>query len=230
MGQRTQPAMPKPCTVDGCAKPHLAKGYCSTHYSQRRHARLGPNTGKKQFSCGTCGKPCWKQPRPSLNYLARYCSTACLAAARQRTRELVGPVDRAWCDIPKRHPARRPTQPARAWVSGRCRHCDAWFVDRQAQARFCSQRCTRRWHKNQRKALKGQAVPAAVRAQVYQRDAGTCQLCFRPVDMTLPHHHPQGPTLDHIECQSWVLIPDHTARNLRLAHRDCNSARGDRIA
>ena len=34
-------------------------------------------------------------------------------------------------------------------------------------------------------------------------------------------------TLDHIECRAWALIPDDTPRNLRLAHRLCNSTRGD---
>jgi hypothetical protein len=36
-----------------------------------------------------------------------------------------------------------------------------------------------------------------------------------------------APSLDHIEPQSWALIPDHSPANLRLAHRWCNSVRGD---
>jgi 5-methylcytosine-specific restriction endonuclease McrA len=49
------------------------------------------------------------------------------------------------------------------------------------------------------------------------------------VDITLHYFHPLSATLDHIIPQSHMLIPDHSDRNLRLAHRSCNSARGDRL-
>lgn len=234
MGHSTHLPGSRACTSEGCTKPHLAKGYCSTHYSQRRHATQGPNTGKQQFSCGTCGKLCWKAPRASLNYVARYCSTACLAKARQgrcqRIRDIVGPIEPAWCAVPAAHPSLRPITPARVFASGRCRYCNAWFTDRQRQARYCSDRCARRWHKREHKTRNGDQVATEVRAEVYRRDKSICQLCFEPVDKTLPRHHPWGATLDHIECQSWALIPDHRASNLRLAHRMCNSLRGDRTA
>lgn len=75
-----------------------------------------------------------------------------------------------------------------------------------------------------------QQIPAHVRADVYRRDGFICQLCSQPVDMGLPKNHPLGATLDHIECISWALLPDNSARNLRLAHRACNSSRGARAS
>ena len=71
-------------------------------------------------------------------------------------------------------------------------------------------------------------IPGVVRRGVYERDQWTCQLCGLPVDKKLHYLDPMAATLDHIECQSWVLIPDDTPCNLRLAHRSCNSKRGDK--
>jgi 5-methylcytosine-specific restriction endonuclease McrA len=70
-------------------------------------------------------------------------------------------------------------------------------------------------------------VPPQVRLAIYERDGWVCQLCHEPVDPDLDQSDVWGATLDHIECQSWALIPDHRPTNLRLAHRWCNSARGD---
>lgn len=79
------------------------------------------------------------------------------------------------------------------------------------------------------KVARVQHIPAKIRKLIYQRDNFVCQICHRPVDLSLPHNHPLQATLDHIECQSWALIPDNSQRNLRLAHRACNSRRGARL-
>jgi len=75
-----------------------------------------------------------------------------------------------------------------------------------------------------------QNIPLKVREFVYSRDGLVCQLCHEPVDTSLPSQHSMSATLDHIECQSWVLIPNNRVENLRLAHRSCNSRRGARAA
>lgn len=80
------------------------------------------------------------------------------------------------------------------------------------------------------KTARVQHIPVKIRKLVYTRDEETCQLCMTKVDMTLESRHPMSPTLDHIECQSWALIPDNSPSNLRLAHRSCNSRRGARAA
>ena len=61
---------------------------------------------------------------------------------------------------------------------------------------------------------------------IRERDKNTCQLCFEFVDPTLPPTDGWGGTLDHIIPKSqggkkWY-------ENLRLAHRRCNSWRGNR--
>lgn len=79
-------------------------------------------------------------------------------------------------------------------------------------------------------ARHGNAVPRKVRLEIYERDAWTCQLCHEPVDPDLHPNDRMAATLDHVECQSWALVPDHSVDNLRLAHRACNSRRNNRAA
>ncbi|WP_280295579.1 HNH endonuclease [Nocardia abscessus] len=74
---------------------------------------------------------------------------------------------------------------------------------------------------------RGVAVSDDVRQRVYVRDNWVCQLCFEPVDPDIPSNDRMGATLDHIVCQSLTLFPDDSEQNLRLAHRSCNSKRGN---
>lgn len=68
------------------------------------------------------------------------------------------------------------------------------------------------------------------RLAIYDRDGWTCQICDGAVDPTLDPLHRMAATLDHIEPRSLTLFPDDSPENLRLAHRACNSARGNRAA
>lgn len=61
-------------------------------------------------------------------------------------------------------------------------------------------------------------------AQTYGTD---CCRCHRPIDLTLPGNHRDGPSFDHLELSS-TGGPDHFA-NLRLAHLHCNRANNGRI-
>lgn len=67
-------------------------------------------------------------------------------------------------------------------------------------------------------------APAARRA-VYERDGWTCQICAEPVDPDAPANSTWDATLDHIVPRS--LGGSDDPGNLRLAHRWCNSVRGD---
>lgn len=134
------------------------------------------------------------------------------------------------CDIPWQHPARRPyydpRPPApRVFCTGPCAWCGTTFtVMYQTNSCYCSLRCARGAGRRRRGYSD---VARKVRLAVYKRDQWVCQLCHQPVDPTLPITHVWSATLDHIECVSWALIPDHSMGNLRLAHRMCNSIRGD---
>ena len=71
-------------------------------------------------------------------------------------------------------------------------------------------------------------ISPADRLAIYERDGWICQLCFEPVNRDAHYNDNAAPSLDHVECQSWVLIPDHRPENLRLTHRACNCSRGNR--
>lgn len=68
-----------------------------------------------------------------------------------------------------------------------------------------------------------------VRQSVFERDEWTCTICNHPVDPDAHYLTDWYPTLDHVIPQSHQLIPDHSPDALRLAHRYCNLARGDRL-
>lgn len=108
-------------------------------------------------------------------------------------------------------------------IAGDCAWCSNYFVGRAtcgSAPRYCSLRC-------QRYANRGRfTVRPADRLAIYERDGWVCQLCDEPVDRELGPSDLWGATLDHVECQSWGT-PDHSPENLRLAHRWCNSVRGD---
>lgn len=61
------------------------------------------------------------------------------------------------------------------------------------------------------------AIPAAVRAQVMERDEHTCQFCSATENLTLDHIIP------------WSHGGPDTVENLRVLCRRCNSARGNRV-
>ena len=95
-------------------------------------------------------------------------------------------------------------------------------------AKYCSALHAKAAGRARYKARHGRfAITRTRRLAIYERDGWICQLCFEPVDPALPSSHRMSATLDHIECQSWVLLPDHSDANLRLAHLICNSRRSD---
>lgn len=112
----------------------------------------------------------------------------------------------------------------------RCDECRAWNTKAQTDyAREYRERTgTSLRRKYGREVRYEPPVPRPVRLAIYERDGWICQLCFEPVDPDLHFNHRMAATLDHIECQSWALVPDHRPENLRLAHRSCNSIRRDR--
>lgn len=222
------------CIVEGCDRPVRANDRCGSHYNQERMSR-GIVSTPVVVVCGYCGKPTTKAQVRS-EWAERYCGPTCKDLANVRRGEVrraarsqvVGPVARTFVIIPRRHPARLPFRRPRIFAAGQCPKCGVWFVDMQVQGRFCSPSCGRAWHRAQAKIRRGYRIDPKLRAFVYARDHGVCQICLDPVDMELGPSDPWGPTLDHIYCRAWSELPDHSEENLRLAHRMCNSIRGDR--
>jgi hypothetical protein len=55
---------------------------------------------------------------------------------------------------------------------------------------------------------------------VYLRDNGCCRICGERIDLTLPTHHADSFTIDHIEPVS--AGGEHSYENVRAAHLRCN--------
>lgn len=65
------------------------------------------------------------------------------------------------------------------------------------------------------------------RAEIVNKFEGICQLCFIPIDLSLPPRHPMSLSLDHIIPLS--LGGSDAEHNLAPAHYGCNSSKGNRI-
>lgn len=115
----------------------------------------------------------------------------------------------------------------RMFVAGGCGWCGEYFVAAGAKARFCSSKCKTQESFLRRSAGGTFKISAKRRKEIYERDGWTCQICSHPVDASLGHTDNWSATLDHVIPQALQLVPDHSPANLRLAHRWCNSARGD---
>lgn len=112
--------------------------------------------------------------------------------------------------------AKRPPTKPRA-----CRRCDELMAPSKGGAPGLCAACKR--------ALGYKVnVSRAQRLEIYERDAWTCQICDRAVEPALHPNHTFAATLDHLIPRSHGGSDD--PENLRLAHRICNSARGNRVA
>ena len=106
-----------------------------------------------------------------------------------------------------------------AWVQGTCLNCGEYFARKGAASAYCTSAC-RRLDKRH-----SAFITKARRFAIYERDHWTCQICSEPVDPTLHYLDDWAASLDHITPRS--LGGSHEESNLRLAHRWCNSVRGD---
>jgi 5-methylcytosine-specific restriction endonuclease McrA len=61
--------------------------------------------------------------------------------------------------------------------------------------------------------------------RIAERDGWMCWLCGLPVDPESPQHADESASLDHVEPLSQG--GSNSIHNLRIAHRACNTLRGD---
>lgn len=109
--------------------------------------------------------------------------------------------------------------------------CGDTFIrgKQQTALKVCSSACRRVTEaaKNRRKSAKRKGAVIGkpyTLADVVARDGRRCHLCRKMVDVSLPGTDRMGPTVDHL-----VPIADgglDELVNVRLAHRQCNCARG----
>ena len=119
----------------------------------------------------------------------------------------------------------------------KCQECGCSAYFRQ---RYCSNKCQVKAHRKteiyrshrrassrRRRARKRNAHNETVYLEVIaQRDKYKCHICRKHVKMNIDNTDKHSPTMDHLIPIS--LGGDHTYANIRLAHRTCNSTKGNR--
>lgn len=209
----------KNCTECGRAGV-IGRQLCPTHYSTWHRNENGRTRTEHSKECDRCGTQFQTTTKRTV-----YCSLVCAQRARAgwTTDTVRYHRPKVWlgCTLPPRQ--------GNALVAGQCAYCPTYFVGTSG-AKYCSERCTTNASWKRRYDRRGEfKVTDKLRLAIYERDNFTCQLCNEPVDTTLHYQDTMSATLDHIIPQSHMLIPDHSEKNLRLAHRLCNSIRGDRV-
>lgn len=214
----------KTCTIEGCNRRVLARGFCAPHYSTWHRAQR-----KYTVTCPQCGKTT-RVERAGNKYCSRRCSAinAVIASGRKPlNKQLVVYTGPAFT-----RPAIHVKTKNRL-TSGQCRVCMTWFISTHADV-TCSPECSaahqaQRTHikMHRRRARKSQAYVSDVRrAEVFLRDGWRCHLCRKRIDPALLYPHPMSASIDHI-------IPlacggTHEPSNVRAAHWICNSTKSDR--
>jgi 5-methylcytosine-specific restriction endonuclease McrA len=96
----------------------------------------------------------------------------------------------------------------------------------QRRCRTC-QRARTRMYSKLRRARQRVGRVRYRRADIFERDGYTCQLCGEPIDMTLKSPDPGSATIDHIIPfrRGGTDEPD----NVQAAHRRCNFKKGRRL-
>ena len=127
----------------------------------------------------------------------------------------------------------RITHPAKRHILRKCPGCKQ---PKQFSGTYCSTDCyqqsdhgklIRRQAKHRRRARMHNAQVEEVDPLIIaKRDKYKCHICRKRVDMNLDWQDRYSPTMDHLIPIS--LGGDHTYANIRLAHRTCNSSKGNR--
>lgn len=212
-------------TCSQCDRKILAQGLCGSHYKDQWKIA---NAEKHAHTCVHCGIEfkTWRKVMAACSLLCQRrgaIATAqprAAAVTRKGTEMVLWVRPRTW---------EGTATAGKLWTSGPCRECGDPFTS-PGRASYCSARCRDARSMRARNAKYGEfTISLLHRRAIYKRDDNTCQLCMGVVDMALDYNDRMSATLDHIVPQSLALVPDHTADNLRLAHRSCNSMRGNRV-
>lgn len=144
----------------------------------------------------------------------KYCSSVCRERFHGRDKISTGEV-----------------QASRVYF-GQCKYCQVWKLTRaknKINGLSCLN-CQKRREKendarkNHRRRAAGELFMTV--QSLAERDGSKCNICLKPVNMSKSGLDPLGPTIDHLLPVSKGGTNDST--NLALAHRRCNTARGNR--
>ena len=183
--------------------------------------------------CEHCGgrferRKCRGRPR-------RYCTHSCTVAANLARARVAGvcadcgAVISRGCERCRGCATRIKLADEAARLAGQrrpCKQCGVEFAPSREQSRYCSDRCQNRYrhlNRTRKDAYRGELINLA---DVFKRDAGECQLCGAPVDLSIRWPDPMSASLDHVVPMSQG--GPHTLTNVQLAHLGCNSRKRDR--
>lgn len=218
------------CTVDACARRHVAKGLCASHYNQANYTseQLHP---KRMLSCEACGRKVLKYPNggryrvtcsEECRYLLTYGRTKEQAArARLDGKALVGPLPRERSVVA---PVTTIAGIGKAFLSVACAWCGGAFIQDPrvtgASMRYCSRRCARAKGKNVRKAREHGATGCFTLAELVRLWLAfdkRCAYCQQPTEGL--------PDPDHVNPLS--RGGSNSITNILPACRDCNADKND---
>lgn len=127
----------------------------------------------------------------------------------------------------------RIRRPAKIHILRRCPGCKE---PKQFSGTYCCKDCylqsdqykliTRQVRHSRRARMRNAQIEDVDSLVIAQRDKYKCHICRKRVNMNLEHNDKYSPTMDHLIPIS--LGGDHTYANIRLAHRTCNSSKGNR--
>jgi len=202
------------CSVEGCTKPHRAKGLCNTHYGQQRQ----PNRHRKvAMVCDGCGKLCMKGIANTR--ATRFCTLAC--------REMyvhTRPTGSWSVELPARHPARGYAAKAKADLSPiaerECAWCGLRFhPKRRVNQNYCSKACGIRSRKASRRALEFNSVGVYTWTDVMKLWVSfnkQCAYCATPTPLT------------NIQAEHVIALHCGGANNLSNLLPSCGACNSDK--
>ena len=196
-----------------------------TAYAMRKAEAEGRGyvpESQRGASCAVCGEPVVKRdPQADAPAMHRECRWS-LPNWRRRPGG-VSPARRRFVARAAKAAAGKPAS-KRVFVQGPCSWCGEQFC--APMGKWCSSKCKMAEKSALRHPERFNPTPR-LRREVYERDGWVCGLCDLPIDPNLRWPDKWSASLDHVVPQSHMLIPDHSASNLRAVHLQCNSMRGD---
>ena len=230
-------------TCPTCGAPFTSRRSNAIHCSdrcRRRTAKSRARLNGAQWTkappsmtreCAWCGVEFNRKPTGSKPKYGWFCSMDCKRALWKNHEAPSPSRELAPFTADRSRTAKRP-RPSRKFYCGYCPICGNSYItshnDRTCGKSDCRNEMLRVAKRN-RRALERQAfVETVIPQQVYERDGWQCWLCHEPLDRHADKNANRAPSIDHVIPLS--LGGTHEPSNVRAAHRQCNAARGNRVA
>ena len=231
---------PRSCALNKCYNLFVSAN-ANQRFCSKRCADYRPFNRRPNRECVVCGESF--QPKDNTQ---RACGRACGLFLSASSRGFADRCDvqwyrcsecghLVWAHLHKTCPTPRPMQGPTldAPPIKLCPECGEWFAPPQLREsrRYCSWSCGHRVQNRNRRNAERAATQHGDKiglGELALRDGWCCQICGGDVSQSIDLQHTRtGYTQDHI-------IPVtrggmHTWSNVRLAHRSCNSSRGNEV-